>query len=254
MIEFLKRLIFPLLKIELGQPNPPAGYDPHEFLRVERAAPEYLRYRLLGWGATAALLMLGLIGSIVATAIFLPGWWWVELPLVVFALAKIAILYVATRIEYDLRWYIITDRSLLIREGVWVIREITLTFANAQNVRVTQGPLQRWFGFSNIQIDTAGGSGKTQEGQAVPHRAVLRGIKNPEELRDLILELLRRHRTTGLGDLDEHNRAATPQVESERSRALLGEILTETQGVAQAIQQRKALPPKGSAEGSAHRT
>lgn len=238
MVEFLKRLFFPLLKVELGQPAPPAGYDPHEFLRVERAAPEYLRYRLLGWGATAGLLLLGLIAGIVATVMFLPGWWWVELPLVVFALAKIAILYIATRIEYDVRWYIITDRSLLIREGVWVVREITLTFANAQNVRVTQGPLQRWFGFSNIQIDTAGGGGKTQEGQAVAHRAVLRGIKNPEELRDLILELLRRHRTTGLGDPDEgyHN---NPELESGRSKVLLGEILEEAKKIGDSLVNQK---------------
>lgn len=248
MIEFLKRLIFPLLKIELGQPAPPSGYDPHEFFRVERAAPEYLRYRLLGWGVTAALVLVGLIASMVATAIFIPGWWWIEFPLALLAFAKIAILYVATRIEYDVRWYIITDRSLLIREGVWTLREITLTFANAQNVRVTQGPLQRWFGFSNIQIDTAGGGGKTQEGEAAPHRAVLRGIKNPEELRDQILELLRRHRTTGLGDPDERHHTASPQLESENSRKLLAEILEESKGVKEAVQQAAALPANNAAE------
>ncbi|KXK51635.1 MAG: PH domain-containing protein [Chlorobi bacterium] len=243
MVEFLKRLFFPLLKVELGQPNPPAGYDPHEFLRVERAAPEYLRYRLFGWMATSALLLVGLIAGTIATTIAVPALWWIDIPLALLAVAKISILYIATRIEYDVRWYIITDRSLLIREGVWTLREITLTFANAQNVRVTQGPLQRWFGFANIQIDTAGGGGKTQEGQAVPHRAVLRGIKNPEELRDLILELLRRHRTAGLGDPDDGHRHhhAPPALESARSKALLAEILEEVKGVGQA----GILPEKG---------
>ena len=158
----------------------------------------------------------------------------------VLAFAKIAILYIATRIEYDVRWYIITDRSLLIREGVWVLREITLTFANAQNVRVTQGPLQRWFGFSNIQIDTAGGGGKTEEGGTVPHHAVLRGIKNPEELRDLILELLRRHRTTGIGDPDEHHHHGQPELASGRSKALLAEILEEAKELKERCRTRRS--------------
>jgi len=131
---------------------------------------------------------------------------WMVVPVVLFAAFKASIFYVTTRLNYDMRWYVITDRSLLIREGIWIVREITLTFANAQNVRVTQGPLQRFFGFSNVEVDTAGGGGGGhKESQSTsPHRAVLRGLDNSAQVRDLVLEQLRKHRTTGLGDPDDH--------------------------------------------------
>ncbi len=145
--------------------------------------------------------------------------------------------YVTTRLNYDLRWYVITERSLLIREGVWIVREITLTFANAQNVRITQGPLQRCFGFANVEVDTAGGGGGGgHEGKGTaPHRAILRGLDNTPFVRDLILEHLRRHRTAGLGDPDDRvaagQRAFNP--------ALLREILNEAKSLRAALANRQ---------------
>jgi uncharacterized membrane protein YdbT with pleckstrin-like domain len=140
---------------------------------------------------------------------------------------------VTTRLNYDMRWYVITDRSLLIREGIWVVREITLTFANAQNVRITQGPLQRLFGFSNVEVDTAGGGGGGgSHGEGTkPHRAVLRGLDNATFVRDLILEHLRRHRTAGLGDPDDRAGAGHKAF----NPALLGEILEEAKRVRVAL-------------------
>jgi hypothetical protein len=92
-------------------------------------------------------------------------------------------------------------RDKWLRQGVWTIRELTLTFANVQNVHVLQGPVERIFGFSNVMLETAGGgSGQNEQRLVDPHRAVLRGIENPAEVRDLILNLLRRYKTAGLGD------------------------------------------------------
>jgi len=153
----------------------------------------------------AAILALSV--AVVSVALLLFNRWFIVLvvPLVLFAAFKAAVFYVTTRLNYDMRWYVITDRSLLIREGVWIVREITLTFANAQNVRITQGPLQRYFGFSNVEVDTAGGGGGHKESQSTsPHRAVLRGLDQAAQVRDLVLEQLRKHRTTGLGDPDDH--------------------------------------------------
>ena len=50
--------------------------------------------------------------------------------------------FALVRLDYELRWYIVTDRSLRIREGVTSLRESTMTFANIQHIAVRQGPLQ----------------------------------------------------------------------------------------------------------------
>lgn len=203
MYDVLKSIVFPLLKVEESEPTPPTGS--HDSFQVFRACPAFLSYKLFFWKMYAAIL--GLSVAVVSVALLLFNRWLIVLvvPLVLFAAFKAAVFYVTTRLNYDMRWYVITDRSLLIREGVWIVREITLTFANAQNVRITQGPLQRYFGFSNVEVDTAGGGGGHKESQSTsPHRAVLRGLDQAAQVRDLVLEQLRKHRTTGLGDPDDH--------------------------------------------------
>ena len=203
MYDVLKSIVFPLLRVEETEPTPPAGS--HDSFQVFRACPAFLSYKLFFWKLYAAILALSV--AVVSAGLLLFNRWFIVLvvPLVLFAAFKAAVFYVTTRLNYDMRWYVITDRSLLIREGVWIVREITLTFANAQNVRITQGPLQRYFGFSNVEVDTAGGGGGHQESQSTsPHRAVLRGLDQAAQVRDLVLEQLRKHRTTGLGDPDDH--------------------------------------------------
>ena len=63
--------------------------------------------------------------------------------------------YVALHLRYDTTWYVVTDRSLRIRRGIWVIEETTITFENVQNVSITQGPLERAFGIATLVVDTA---------------------------------------------------------------------------------------------------
>jgi uncharacterized membrane protein YdbT with pleckstrin-like domain len=203
MYDVLKSIVFPLLKVEESEPTPPAGS--HDSFQVFRACPAFLSYKLFFWKMYAAILALSVV--VVSATLLLFNRWFIVLvvPLVLFAAFKAAVFYVTTRLNYDMRWYVITDRSLLIREGVWIVREITLTFANAQSVRITQGPLQRYFGFSHVEVDTAGGGGGHEESQSTsPHRAVLRGLDQAAQVRDLVLEQLRKHRTTGLGDPDDH--------------------------------------------------
>ena len=202
MYEWLKSIILPLLRIEGGEPHPPAGHTPAEIRRIERAAPGYLRLKLFGWGLYAVVW--GLAVMVASTLLLLADarLLLLVIPLILFAIAKAATLYVTMRLDYELRWYVLTDRSLMIREGVWNVKEITLTYANAQNVRVTQGPLERLFGYSTLEVETAGG-GSAEHGMAT-HCARLPGLDRPEEVRDMILDGVRRVGTAGLGDLDDH--------------------------------------------------
>src|SRR6187402_2309072 len=60
--------------------------------------------------------------------------------------ASIPITYFLQRLNYEMRWYIVTDRSLRIRSGVVWLREMTMTFANIQTIRVNANPIERWLG------------------------------------------------------------------------------------------------------------
>ena len=130
------------------------------------------------------------------------GIFFLQLP---FSLAK-------TRLDYELRWYMVTDRSMRLREGIYSVREMTLTFANVQNISIRQGPLQRYLGISDVVVQTAGGgaSAHSHEGggeSASMHTGVLRAVDNAEHVRDLILDRLKRMRDSGLGDPDDRHHA-----------------------------------------------
>ena len=80
------------------------------------------------------------------------------------------------------------------------------------------------------------------------HQASLRGLKNPQEVRRVILELLKRQRTAGLGDTDDlESRAVTMRVPdvlssgSGESESLIVPLLQEVWAEARAL--RGVLTP-----------
>jgi uncharacterized membrane protein YdbT with pleckstrin-like domain len=181
---------------------------------VFRASPRWLAYRmLLYWiGATvaAAALALACVATLAAGRPF------ATMVVVLVALVVAAALLVGwfcVRIEYDLRTYIVTDRSMRVREGAWVLKEMTLTYANVQNVQVLQGPVQRLFRIEDLRVDTAGGGGglKGERAGASGHQVTLAGLENAHEVRDLILAYVKRFTSgSGLGDLDDPEHAPRP--------------------------------------------
>ncbi len=202
MGDALRRLVLSLCRLP-HEPAPPAGAG----LRVFRASLAFLRYRTLPW-----------IVAMVAVVPVLVALWIASvaspesrraLPLLVSILFTVVAATVFTvsfwviRLDWELRWYMVTDRSLRVREGVLSVREMTVTFANVQNVSVEQGPLQRAFGIADVRVESAGGgAGSAKPGQEAEslHAAFLRGVDDAESLRDLILGRLRQLRDSGLGD------------------------------------------------------
>ncbi len=132
-------------------------------------------------------------------------WGWTLSPLFLFVgIAPDILAYLVIYLKYDSTWYVLSDRSLRIRRGLWTIEDITVTFANIQNIKLAQGPLERYFGFSNLIIETAGGGGGQTPGAEgmQAHKAVLAGINNAKEIRELLLEKLK---NKNLGKLVQDN-------------------------------------------------
>ncbi len=158
-------------------------------------------------------------------------------------LAQIPVTYTAVRLEFELRWYIVTDRSLRIRSGLVSMQESTMSFANLQQVSVSQGPLQRLLGIADVQVESAGGGGGGEPGHKHDdslHTGIFHGVDNANEIRDLILERLRQFRQAGLGDPDDHHQlassattahAAMIQTSSAVALAAAQELLAETRAL-----------------------
>jgi uncharacterized membrane protein YdbT with pleckstrin-like domain len=171
-----------------------------ETIAYVRPSPAYLRYRkFLFWiGLTVVDVVLSLLWLVLILAA--PLWGFITAPLWIIVIVVPDILaYIAIHLRYDTTWYVLSDRSMRIRRGIWSIYETTITFENIQNVSISQGPLQRWFGFANLIVSTAGGGGGgTEAGASASHIGMLEGIDDAELLRERILS--KSQRTAGLGD------------------------------------------------------
>jgi membrane protein YdbS with pleckstrin-like domain len=133
-----------------------------------------------------------------------------ELVAILGFLAQLPFTYSLVRLEFEQHWYVVTDRSLRIRTGLWTLQESTMSFANLQQVEMHQGPLQRLLGLADLRVQSAGGGGDydPHHGGDSLHRGVFHSVENATEVRDLILERLRLFRAAGLGDPDEPMHAA----------------------------------------------
>jgi uncharacterized membrane protein YdbT with pleckstrin-like domain len=221
-------------------PTPPPGDE--RSTRIFRAAPNYYKYRLIVWGARTGLLLLVLVGAVLVPTIIaslaarnhlgFEGLLLLAIEgfgLLLHLIGSVFFLAVL-RLDYEKRWYVVTDRSLRIREGVVAVREMTVNFANIQNISISQGPLQRILGIADLRVDTAGGGGRAanpQHGTQNLHTAWFRGIDNANEVRELIQQRLRSLKDSGLGDHEEIRRSQQPLTEasvSETSAALIGAL------------------------------
>ncbi len=156
-------------------------------------------------------------------------------------LLQLPFTYSMVRLEFEQHWYIVTDRSLRIRTGLWQLQETTMSFANLQQVEVHQGPLQRLLGLADLRVQSAGGGGDFDAkhgGHDSLHRGVFHCIENANDVRDLILERLRLFRAAGLGDPDEPMHAATPPPAAQPAGdalAAANELLAEARALREAL-------------------
>jgi membrane protein YdbS with pleckstrin-like domain len=221
MIEILRTRFLRILRVP---PEPQAPTGAPGSLRVFRAARGFLWLRLAGWSARQAAALAGLVFGLIllheiplrnlgqrfaAFDSWLPLIYGFEALGVLLFLAQLPLTLAITLLDYQLRWYLVTDRSLRIRSGIWTVDELTMTYANVQELTIHQGPLQRLLGISDLKVRSAGGGGGGG-GHGEPgvptretHVGYFHGVDNASALRDLITRHLREQRDAGLGDPDE---------------------------------------------------
>lgn len=176
-----------------------------------------------------------------------PGWifpllYFFECGTMALFLAQIPVTLAVVRLEYEQHWYIVTDRSLRIRTGIFQLTESTMSFANLQQVEVKQGPLQRLLGLADVRVQSAGGGGSGHDeksGGDSLHTGIFHSVENAAEIRDLILARLRQFRAAGLGDPDDPNLATGVPPATTAALAAAREMLAE----ARALRQSLASPP-----------
>jgi membrane protein YdbS with pleckstrin-like domain len=217
MLELARTFLLRLLRIP-PCPHVPPGEEPHS--TVFRAGEGYYNYLLLRWFLKQVGAIFGLLtSSFFLHAVLVLGrlpWggkakgitkvakavpWEAFLVIEIVAWSVFVLACAGTFLmlvwDFQCRYYILTDRCLRIQEGLWNFREQTFSLANIQDLDVRRGPLQRFLGIGDLVIRTAGGGGDEQSGihggseTHNLHQGRLRGVADPERIRDHLLKRMR---------------------------------------------------------------
>src|SRR4051812_7138384 len=232
----IERWVLSILRVP-PEPEPPEGSP--GTLQVFRAGRNFYRWCMVIWafGVVVSLTLLTIIHfSLLNISPRWPEWavlLWRAVELVVLAIFVVstALSYFTQRLNYRLRWYMITDRSLRIRSGVVSLEELTMTFSNIQEIRLSAGPISNALKIADVEVHSAGG-GSDAKGRSGGHIGRFEGVANANAIRDLLVERLRRYRDSGLG---EAHHEALPSSSSDATAAARA-VLTEVQAIRRAIQ------------------
>jgi membrane protein YdbS with pleckstrin-like domain len=242
--ERIRRILLRVLRVP-APPEPPAG-DPGP-VRVFRAGRNFFRYNVVKW----VLAQLGALWGLLFGLLMFRFRGWSDHPgaLRVFEVVEISawvlfvlqlpVTFLLLRLDYEYRWYLVTGRSLRVREGLLGIHEQTMTFANVQQISIRQGPLQRLLGIADLEVRAAGGGGSEVAGSGSSrgsgHVASFRGVDDATAIRDLVRERVRTHRDAGLGNPDDPSTAAPP---GSGRVAAAGAVLQEVRDLRRALTSR----------------
>lgn len=236
MSDRIRRFVLRISRLP-EEPHVPEGAPGS--VQVFRAGPNFLRWSMVVWFFThAGILVLALMFVVIieSAAPKMPGWArvfarTVELLGLLGLPASWIYTWYQIRLNYELRWYIVTDRSLRIRSGIFNVQELTMTFANIQEVRVSSSPLQLLLGLADVEVHTAGG-GSGGHGAGRGHAGRFQGVDNADAIRDLIIGRLRIYRDSGLGGAVETAADTAQGGALEAAR----EVLAEARAVRAALQ------------------
>jgi membrane protein YdbS with pleckstrin-like domain len=108
-------------------------------------------------------------------------------PLAPFALLLLYFRYKTMEYRFD-------EHGISKRYGILIRREVNLTYARIQDIHIASGPIQRWLGLADVQVQTASGSAGAE--------LVIEGLLEFEAVRDFLYARMR-------GVREEKNDAVT---------------------------------------------
>jgi len=123
--------------------------------------------------------------------------------------------------------YILTNDEIVVEKGVWWKRKSFVPYNRITNICVVQGPIARRFGLGTVRIQTAGFSGGGSAGGRVAE-AVILGVKNFEDIRDVIMSFVRRVRPV----------AVEAEGEAPAPKDIDKQILNELRKIRKALESR----------------
>ncbi len=135
--------------------------------------------------------------------------------------------YMSLRYRFD-------DEGVWMGVGVLFKKEVNLTYRRIQDIHVTRGIIQRWFGLATVSVQTASGSATAEMS--------IEGVLEAEQLRDFLYAKMRGARGLDEAPVVKPEDAATAEgggaSPSEQALVILRDI-------------RDALREQRSAEGGA---
>ena len=115
--------------------------------------------------------------------------------------------------------YALTDNEIVVHKGVWWKKKSFVPYNRITNINIAQGPISRRFELGTVLIQTAGFSGGTGSARGLrPAEAVILGVKNFEEIKDKVMNFVRRVRPVAV---EAQAEAIAPE---DVSRQILAEL------------------------------
>ncbi len=122
--------------------------------------------------------------------------------------------------------YALTGNEIVVHKGVWWKKKGYVPYNRITNINIIQGPISRRFQLGAVLIQTAGFSGAAgRSGGLNPAEAVIHGVKNFEEIKDKIMNLVREIRPVAV----EAGAEAIPSQDVNR------QILAELKKISKAL-------------------
>jgi len=101
--------------------------------------------------------------------------------------------------------FLLTRTEIVVQRGVWWKKKSYVPYNRITNVEILQGPIARHFKLGTVSIQTAGFSGVKSSGSRAAEAEIF-GVKSFEEIKDLIMNYVRKTRPFAIeaeaGDLN----------------------------------------------------
>jgi len=165
----------------------------------------------------------------VVVFVLLSFWAWIG---VVVALSSFVPLLIA--VSFILYWipkfhssitYVLEDDKIAITKGVWWKTKSFVPYNRITNISIYQGPISRHYGLGKLSIQTAGFSGTSSSGGKVAE-AVIFGVKNFEEIKDIIINFVKGMKP----------KAIETEAETKPSKSVNRQILTELRKIRKTLE------------------